>query len=48
MARAGYRRPEPNNITVFDAPAAYPQYTPNYYAVFFVDPDGMKLEYGYY
>ena len=38
----------PNNIQVFDAPAAYPQYTADYYAVFFADPDGMKLEYGFY
>lgn len=38
----------PNNIHVFDPPAHYPQYAPDYYAVFFADPDGMKLEYGYY
>jgi len=25
-------------------PAEYPQYGRNYYAVFFADPDGMKLE----
>ena len=31
-------------IVVLDAPAEYPQYGPNYYAVFFADPDGMKLE----
>jgi len=30
--------------TILDAPAAYPQYEPNYYAVFFLDPDGIKLE----
>jgi catechol 2,3-dioxygenase-like lactoylglutathione lyase family enzyme len=30
--------------TILDAPAEYPQYEPGYYAVFFVDPDGMKLE----
>lgn len=29
---------------VLDAPAEYPQYEPGYYAVFFLDPDGMKLE----
>ena len=29
--------------TVLDAPAEY-QYTPGYYAVFFADPDGLKLE----
>jgi catechol 2,3-dioxygenase-like lactoylglutathione lyase family enzyme len=31
-------------ITVLDAPAAYPEYSGDYYAVFFEDPDGMKLE----
>jgi catechol 2,3-dioxygenase-like lactoylglutathione lyase family enzyme len=31
--------------TVLDAPADYPQYGPGYYAVFFADPDGLKLEY---
>ncbi len=31
-------------ITVLDAPAHYPQYSGDYYAVFFEDPDGMKLE----
>lgn len=31
-------------IAVLDAPAEYPQYGPNYYAVFFADPDGIKLE----
>lgn len=30
---------------VLDPPAAYPQYGPTYYAVFFADPDGLKLEY---
>ena len=30
-------------VTVLDAPAEY-DYTPGYYAVFFADPDGMKLE----
>ena len=30
---------------VLDAPAEYPQYSPGYYAVFFTDPDGLKLEY---
>jgi catechol 2,3-dioxygenase-like lactoylglutathione lyase family enzyme len=29
---------------VLDAPQAYPQYGPDYYAVFFADPDGIKLE----
>jgi len=31
--------------TVLDPPADYPQYAPDYYAVFFADPDGLKLEY---
>jgi catechol 2,3-dioxygenase-like lactoylglutathione lyase family enzyme len=31
-------------FTVLDAPAEYPQYGDRYYAVFFADPDGMKLE----
>ena len=30
-------------MTVLDAPAEY-DYTPGYYAVFFADPDGIKLE----
>ena len=30
-------------IRVLDAPAEY-DYTPGYYAVFFADPDGIKLE----
>lgn len=29
---------------ILDAPAEYPQYEPGYYAVFFLDPDGIKLE----
>jgi catechol 2,3-dioxygenase-like lactoylglutathione lyase family enzyme len=30
--------------TVLDAPGEYSQYQPGYYAVFFTDPDGIKLE----
>jgi catechol 2,3-dioxygenase-like lactoylglutathione lyase family enzyme len=30
--------------TVLDAPRAYPDYPGDYYAVFFEDPDGIKLE----
>jgi len=30
---------------VLDPPADYPQYGEGYYAVFFADPDGLKLEY---
>lgn len=33
--------------TILDAPAEYLQYSAGYYAVFFADPDGMKLEYVY-
>ena len=33
---------------IFDAPQKYPKYTENYYAVFFSDPDGLKLEVAYY
>jgi glyoxylase I family protein len=32
-------------VVVLDAPADYPQYGRGYYAVFFADPDGLKLEY---
>ncbi len=31
-------------VEILDPPAEYPQYGPNYYAVFFSDPDGIKLE----
>lgn len=31
--------------TILDAPADYPRYGPEYYAIFFADPDGLKLEY---
>lgn len=30
---------------ILDPPAEYPQYSPGYYAVFFADPDGLKLEF---
>ncbi len=29
---------------VLSAPREYPEYVPGYYAVFFTDPDGLKLE----
>ena len=32
-------------VTVLDPPASYEHYSPGYYAVFFADPDGIKLEY---
>ncbi len=31
-------------VAILDPPAEYP-YSPGYYAVFFADPDGLKLEY---
>lgn len=31
------------NVRILDRPAEY-NYTPGYYAVFFADPDGIKLE----
>ena len=30
---------------VLDAPAEYSHYAPGYYALFFADPDGLKLEF---
>jgi len=32
------------NVTVVDPPAEYPSYGKGYYAVYFLDPDGLKLE----
>jgi diadenosine tetraphosphate (Ap4A) HIT family hydrolase/catechol 2,3-dioxygenase-like lactoylglutathione lyase family enzyme len=34
-------------VAVLDPPAQYDRYSPGYYAVFFADPDGLKLEYVY-
>jgi catechol 2,3-dioxygenase-like lactoylglutathione lyase family enzyme/diadenosine tetraphosphate (Ap4A) HIT family hydrolase len=34
-------------VVILDPPALYERYTAGYYAVFFADPDGMKLEYVY-
>lgn len=31
--------------TILDAPTDYPRYGAGYYAVFFADPDGLKLEF---
>jgi glyoxylase I family protein len=39
-----YRLLVENGGTVLDAPAEY-DYEPGYYAVYFTDPDGMKLEF---
>ena len=33
-----------HSIAVLDPPAHYPEYSGYYYAVFFADPDGLKLE----
>ncbi|KAA9000684.1 VOC family protein [Affinibrenneria salicis] len=35
-------------VDVVDAPADYPSYGEGYYAVFFLDPDGLKLEVMYF
>jgi len=35
-------------IKIYDPPQTYPRYTDKYYAVFFADPDGVKLELAYY
>lgn len=32
---------------ILDPPAEYPRYASPYYAVFFADPDGLKLEFVY-
>lgn len=32
------------NTTILDAPCECPEYSPTYYAVYFEDPDGLKLE----
>jgi glyoxylase I family protein len=34
-------------VVILDPPAEYPQYAQGYYAVFFADPDGLKLEFVY-
>ena len=39
-----YRLLVDGGVTVLDPPAEY-DYEPGYYAVFFADPDGMKLEF---
>ena len=43
-----YERLLAAGVTILDAPAEYPQYGAGYYAVFFADPDGLKLEYVHY
>lgn len=36
---------ESEGVAILDPPREYPEYVPGYYAVFFADPDGLKLEY---
>ena len=45
---AAEERLKQSGATILDAPAEYPQYGAGYYAVFFADPDGLKLEYCHY
>lgn len=40
-----HRRLVELGVRVLDPPAEYEQYSPGYFAVFFSDPDGIKLEY---
>jgi catechol 2,3-dioxygenase-like lactoylglutathione lyase family enzyme len=40
-----YTKLQAANVFIFDPPADYPNYAPGYYAVFFADPDDIKLEY---
>lgn len=42
-----YRKLKKFGADILDPPAAYPEYGTGYYAVFFADPDGLKLEYAY-
>jgi catechol 2,3-dioxygenase-like lactoylglutathione lyase family enzyme len=42
-----YEKLRAANVFIFDPPADYPDYAPGYYAVFFADPDDIKLEYVY-
>lgn len=37
-----------SGVYVSGAPQKYPEYTDKYYAVYFADPDGIKLEVAYY
>lgn len=40
-----YHQLESLGVEILDPPAAYDRYTRGYYAVFFADPDRIKLEY---
>ena len=35
-------------VNIFNAPKKYPNYTDKYYATYFADPDGIKLEVAFY
>jgi catechol 2,3-dioxygenase-like lactoylglutathione lyase family enzyme len=40
---------EPQGVTIlYDTPKAFPEYGEDYYAVYFEDPDRIKLEVAYY
>ena len=42
-----FRKLKKFGAEILDPPAEYPEYGKGYYAVFFADADGMKLEYAY-
>jgi catechol 2,3-dioxygenase-like lactoylglutathione lyase family enzyme len=42
-----YAKLQAAEVFIFDPPADYSHYAPGYYAVFFADPDDIKLEYVY-
>jgi catechol 2,3-dioxygenase-like lactoylglutathione lyase family enzyme len=42
-----HRELERLGVVILEPPALYEHYAPGYYAVFFADPDGIKLEYVY-
>lgn len=42
-----FRILQASGVSILDPPAQYDQYSAGYYAVFFLDPDGIKLEYVY-
>ena len=42
-----YDKLQAAEVFIFDPPADYSHYAPGYYAVFFADPDDIKLEYVY-
>ncbi|MDP3736754.1 MAG: VOC family protein [Hyphomonadaceae bacterium] len=42
-----YKKLKKFGATILDPPAEYADYGKGYYAVFFADPDGLKLEYAF-